>query len=130
MASQPTSGFLIVAFLTERLPVCLIPEQPLISPMRYDMIYDRCRDNLSLCQTESAERMLLQEQSTSFSPFPVISLFCSTSALSITTPHDMILTEYLALVAKPGTPRVAAGPFRLLGHFRTSVQIIKKPRSS
>jgi len=94
------------------------------------MIYDRCRDNLSLCQTESAERMLLQKQSAGFSPFSVISLFCSTSALSITTPHDMILTEYLALFAKSRTPRVAAGPFRLLGHFRTSVQIIKKPRSS
>ena len=49
----------IMAFLAKRFPICLIPEQPLISPMRYDMIYDRCRDNLSLCQTESAERMLL-----------------------------------------------------------------------
>jgi len=35
---QPSSGFLIVAFLTQRLPVLLIPEQPLITPMRDDVV--------------------------------------------------------------------------------------------
>ena len=31
-------------------------------PVRNDKIHDRCRDNLALCLTERAERMLLQEE--------------------------------------------------------------------
>ena len=60
-ASQPTSGFLIMAFLAEGFPVRLIPEQPLVSPVRDDVIHHRRWDNLSLRLTESTERMLLQE---------------------------------------------------------------------
>ena len=38
-----------MAFLTERLPVCLIPEQPLVTPVRNDVIHHRCGHDLALC---------------------------------------------------------------------------------
>ena len=58
-ASQPTSGFLIMALFAERFPVRLIPEQPLVSPVRNDMIHNGRRDYFPLCLTESTEWMLL-----------------------------------------------------------------------
>jgi hypothetical protein len=119
-----------MAFLAETFPVGLIPEQPLVAPVRDNMVYYCCWDNLSLRLTESTERMLLQEQRTGFTPAGIIPTGACTAAHPVITVHPVILTEHLALFAEPGTPRVAAGPFRLLGHFRTSVQIIKKPRSS
>ena len=51
-----------MAFFAEGFPVRLIPEQPLVSPVRNDMIYDSRRDELSLRLTESTERMLFQEK--------------------------------------------------------------------
>ena len=61
------------------------------------MIYDCCRDNLSLRQTESAEWMLLQKQSAGFSPLSVVSLFCSTSALSMPAPLKTLLDRTMPL---------------------------------
>ena len=119
-----------MTFLAEGFPVCLIPEQPLVSPVRSDVIHDRRRDDLSLRLTESAQRMLFQEDRPRLSPTGIIPTGGSTTAQTVITVHPVIFTEHLTLFAEPGTPRVAAGPFRLLGHFRTSVQIIKKPRSS
>ena len=119
-----------MTFLAEGFPVCLIPEQPLVSPVRNNMIYNCRRDDLSLCLTEGTERMMLQEECPGFTPTGIISTGGGTATQTVIAIHAVILTEYLALFAKPGTPWVAAGPFRLLGHFRTSVQIIKKPRSS
>ena len=67
-ALQPASGFLIVAFLTESFPVGLIPEQPLVTPVRDDMIHDSRQDDLSFRLTEGTERMLLQETRMGFMP--------------------------------------------------------------
>lgn len=47
------SCLFIMAILTQRLPICLIPEQPLISPVRDDVI-DYCRgDDLALLLAEN-----------------------------------------------------------------------------
>ena len=73
---------------------------------------------------------LLKHSSPGFTPPGIIPTGGCTTAHTVITVHPVILTEHLALFAEPGTPRVAAGSFRLLGHFRTSIQIIKKPRSS
>jgi hypothetical protein len=94
------------------------------------MIHNSRRDKLSLRLTEGTERMLFQEDCPGFTPASIIPTGGGSAEQAIITVHPVILTEYLALFAEPGTPWVAAGPFRLLGHFRTSVQIIKKPRSS
>ncbi len=47
---QTDSRFLVMVLFAERLPVTLVPEQLLITPVRYDMIYDRCRDCFILLQ--------------------------------------------------------------------------------
>ena len=44
--SQSASGLFIVAFLAEGFPVGLIPEQPLVSPVRNNVIHDGRRDDL------------------------------------------------------------------------------------
>ena len=95
-----------------------------------NMIYHHRRDNLSLRQTESAEGMLFQEDRPGLTPAGIIPSGGGTAAQTVITVHPVLLTENLALFAEPGTPRVAAGSFRLMGHFHTSAQIIKKPRSS
>jgi len=71
-ASQPTSGFLIVAFLTESFPVCLIPKQPLVTSVRNNVIHNGRRDNLSLRLTEGTKRMLFQETRAGLTPSGVI----------------------------------------------------------
>ena len=89
--------------------------------MRDDVIHHRCRNDLSLRLTESAQRMLFQEEGAGFTPTGIIPPSISTAAHPVIAVHSVILTEHLTLFAEPGTPRVAAGPFGLLRHFRTSV---------
>jgi len=55
-----------MAFLAKRFSVCLIPEQPLIAPMRDNVIHERCRNDLSLSLAESAQRTLFQEKRRAF----------------------------------------------------------------
>ena len=81
------------------------------------MIYDSRRDELSLRLTESTERMLFQEKRPGITPAGVIPTSGGTAAHTVIAVHSVILTEHLALFAEPGTPRVAAGHFRLLEHF-------------
>ena len=54
-------GFPIMAFLTQWLPVVLVPEQCLVSPVRYDMIYNRRRGQLSFLLALNAKWMFRQE---------------------------------------------------------------------
>ena len=61
-----------MASLTERLPVRLIPEQPLIAPMRNNVIHNGCGHNFALRLTEGTQRMLLQEKSAGLTPAAVI----------------------------------------------------------
>ena len=55
------------------------------------MIHDGCWDNLSLRLTESAERMLLQEQRPSFTPAGVIPTSGGTAAHTVIAVHSVIL---------------------------------------
>ena len=72
-----------MASLAERLPVALIPEQPLISPVRNDVIHHRCGHDLALRMTEGAQRMLLQEKNVDLSPAGIISTGIRTAAQSV-----------------------------------------------
>ena len=82
-ASQPSSGFLIVAFLAQRLPVRLVPEQPLIAPVRNEVIYHRRGHDLSLCLAEGTQRMLLQEKSAGFAPTGIVTSPFSVQSSSV-----------------------------------------------
>lgn len=77
-----------MALFTEGFPVCLIPEQPLVTTMRNDVIHHRRGDDLALCLTESTQRTLLQKQFPGFLPSGVISPSGSAAALAFTAPHD------------------------------------------
>ena len=46
--SQPVAGFLVVMLFAKRLPIALIPEKFLITPVRYDMIDYRRRGDFVL----------------------------------------------------------------------------------
>lgn len=54
-------GFPVVAFFAKRLPVVLIPKQRRISPVRLNMIHNRCRRQFSRLLTLCAKRMPCQE---------------------------------------------------------------------
>ena len=58
--------------LAKRLPVIQIPEQFLITPVRYDMIDYRCRGDSVFRETLCAQRMLPEETISGFSPAIVI----------------------------------------------------------
>ncbi len=106
-----------MAFLAERLPVRLNPEQSLITPVRNDMIHYRCRHDLALRKAKGAQRMLLQEKSTGLTPAAVVPTGIGTAAQSVTAPLHMILTEHLTLLAEARTSGIAAGSSWFLGHF-------------
>ena len=62
-----------MAVLAESLPIAFIPEQFLITPVRYDMIDYRCRGYFFLLQALHAQRVPLEIQLSSLSPPGIIS---------------------------------------------------------
>ena len=50
-----------MALLAKRLPVLLVPEQRLISPVWSDVIHNRCRSQFSVLLTLCAKRILCQK---------------------------------------------------------------------
>ena len=106
-----------MASLAERLPVRLIPEQPLITPMRNDMIDHRRGHDLALRLAKGAQRMLLQEKSASLTPAGIVSTSIRTTAQPVAAPFHMILTEHLTLLAEARTSGIAAGSSWFIWHF-------------
>ena len=118
-----------MAFFTKQLPVCLIPEQTLVTPMQDVVIDHRCWHILALCLTESAQRMLLQEESAGLTPAADVPTGIGTAMQPVAAPFHMILTEHLTLLTEARTAGTAAGSSWFWGilHLR---QIIKSPRGS
>ncbi len=118
-----------MAFFTKRLPVCLIPEQTLVTPMQDVVIDHRCWHILALCLAEGAQRMLLQEESTGLTPAADVPTGIGTAMQPVAAPFHMILTEHLTLLAEARTAGTAAGSSWFWGilHLR---QLIKSPRGS
>ena len=99
-----------MAALAKGLPICLIPEQPLITPMRNNVIHHRCGHDLALRLAEGAQRMLLQEESAGLTPAAVVPTGIGTAAQPVAAPFHMIFTEHLTLLAEARTTGIAAGP--------------------
>ena len=118
-----------MASLAKRLPVRLIPEQPLIAPMRNNVVHNGCRDDLALRLTEGTQRMLLQKKGAGLTPSAVVPTGIGTAAQPVAAPFHMILTEHLTLLAEARTSGIAAGSSWFLGHLHLR-QIIKSPRVS
>lgn len=81
------------------------------------MIHYRCRDDLSLCLTESAQRMLFQEKRPCLLPSAIISPGSSAASEPITTPLHMILTKDLTLHSEFRASGIAAGSPWFIWHF-------------
>ena len=105
-----------MAFLAEGLPVRLIPEQSLITPVRDDVIHHCCGHDLALRLAEGTQRMLFQEESAGLTPAAVIPTGIRTTAQPVAAPFHMILTEHLTLFAEAWTTGIAAGSSWCVGH--------------
>lgn len=62
------SSFSIVTFFAQRLPVLLVPEQHLISPVRFNMINNSCRCQFPIPFTLRAKWMVCQKPFTRLLP--------------------------------------------------------------
>ena len=116
-----------MAFFAKWLPVGLIPEQPLISPVRNDMIHNGCRDDLSLRLTECAQWMLLQEDGPCFLPAAIVSPGSGTASQTVTAPFHMNLAINLSLYSEFRTSRIPAGPSGFIRHGCFLLQNEKTP---
>lgn len=72
-------GFPVMAPLAKCLPVALVPEQCLVSPVRLDMIHNRCRRQFSCPLTLCAKRMLCQELLSCLLPTTAVATLNGTS---------------------------------------------------
>ena len=73
------TGFLIMVRLTKRLPVILIPEQFLITPVRNDMIDYCCRSKFVFPETFHTQRVQTEEQFSGLAPSGIITSGSSTA---------------------------------------------------
>ena len=106
-----------MAALAKGLPVCLIPEQFLIPPVRNDMIDYSRRGEPVLFHTFHAQRVQPKVSFPDCPPPGVIPAGIRTAAQPVAAPYDMIFAIDLTLLAKARTAGIAAGPSWFLGHF-------------
>ena len=69
-------GLHIMMMLAQRLPVGLIPEQPHIPAMGYDVIHHRGPHIPAICHTADAQRVRFQESLTGLLPLTAIAAVC------------------------------------------------------
>ena len=72
-----------MAALAQRLPVVLIPEQPLVAPVRNHMVDHRCRCEHAVLHARIAQRVALQESGAGIAPAAVIATGFRAAADSI-----------------------------------------------
>ena len=85
-------GLMVMAGLTECLPVIPVPEQCFISTMWNDVIHNRCLLVLPLCHTPYAQRMCCKVLFTCFLPCsPIAPAGCGADYLRMQGP--VLLTE-------------------------------------
>ena len=103
-----------MAALAKGLPVCFVPEQPGIAPMRGDVIHDGCGRQHAPLHAGVAQRIARQKLFAGFPPVRAI------AALRGAAPHPVrrfgaVLRAVGTALAQVGTTRIPAGA---LGAFR------------
>ena len=101
-----------MAVLAQGLPIRLIPEQSLISPVRNDVIHYGCWGEFPLVHTPDTQRMELQEYTPLSAPARIIPTGISSAAQAVAAPHNMILAEYLPADTKARAARIPTGSRR------------------
>ena len=110
-----------MAVLAKGLPVCLIPEQALVSPMRSDVIHNGSRRELSLPHTLSTQGMQLKEDVPLSSPPGIVPAGISSAPKAVAAPHDMIPAEHLSANTKAWAAGIPARPRRCMRHMILSL---------
>lgn len=108
-------GFGIVAGFTESLPIVPIPEQFPVSPVRDDMIHNRCLHITSFGKASHAKGMGLQVHSPRLLPAAPVSFL--TGGLPIVLVQRLVfLTVHGAVGNQPATARMLARGIRPTWH--------------
>ena len=106
-----------MAALAKGLPVCFVPEQPLVTPVRNNMIHHGGGGKLAFPPAFRAQRMPLQKSFSFLPPSGVIAPGVRAAAHAIRAPHDMIPAEHLTRQTKTRTARIPAGSRRYSRHI-------------
>ncbi len=109
----------VMAPLAERLPVVLIPEESLVSPVGNDMIHHRRPDILAGLQTFGAERMNKQELSADLVPSAVVSP-AGSRVILFRMQRPVSVAVFGSLRDKVRASRMAARSLRLVRHNQLS----------
>ena len=107
---------MVMTALAKGLPVRFVPEQFLITAMRFDMVNDRCRDETAFCFASDAPGMTFQEKLPSLLPLPSVTTCLCTGPVALALPF-MFLTIFSSIRHQPGAARIFAGRLRSSGHL-------------
>ena len=114
---QSSAGFLVMAILAQRLPVLLIPEQILVTPVRNDVVHHRRSSQPAFLLALDAQWMPSKIRRPHLAPLAVIPAIGGPTAQAIRAPFDVLRTIHLTLFAETHTSRITAGPSRLHWHM-------------
>ena len=107
---------MVMTALAKGLPVRFVPEQFLITAMRFDMVNDRCRDETAFCFAADAPGMTFQEKLPGLLPLPSVATCFCISPVALAVPF-MFLTIFSSIRHQPGAARIFAGRLRSSGHL-------------
>lgn len=107
---------MVMTALAKGLPVLFVPEQFLITAMRFDMVNDRCRDKTAFCFAADAPGMTFQEKLSGLLPLSSIATCFCVGPLALALPF-MFLTIFSSIRHQPGAARIFAGRLRSSGHL-------------
>ena len=113
---QSAAGFLVMAVLAQCLPVILIPEQILVSPVRNDVVHHRRSGQPAFLLALDAQWMPSQVCCPRLAPFAVIPAKSGPTAQTVRTPFYVLRTVHLALFAETHTSGIAARSSRFHRH--------------
>ena len=105
-----------MAALAQRLPISLIPEKSLVTPVRDDMVYHRRGRDHAALHTRGTQRIALQIRPARCAPFCAISPLCGAPAPTFRR-FSLMFCAICSSFAQVGTSRIPAGAFWAFGHF-------------
>ena len=107
---------MVMTALAKGLPVRFVPEQFLITAMRFDMVNDGRRDEPSFFLAADAPGVAFQEKLSSLLPLPSVTTCLCTGPVALALPF-MFLTIFSSIRHQPGAARIFARRIRSSGHL-------------
>lgn len=107
---------MVMAALAKGLPVRFVPEQFLITAMRFDMVNDRCRDETAFCFAADAPGMTFQEELPGFLPLSPVATQHRVLPFTLALLF-MFVTIFSPIRHQPWASRILARCPRSSGHL-------------